>query len=232
MLPNQVREIPRFPTMKVTLTYNVAERLSDVTARFPKINELLRKGILDAKLGTIKFQDFKTLKERLIVIDVLLTKVDGLDQTHRLELIQLVLDGDLQRVESILDRPHEPKPKPNPWSFSNIRSIFYEKDSSAGRDAHSAERSIVADRTSDVDFLSRLNVISTYDTLLQSAVAEARNLAQNHFDTIISKLLKKLVPSAHRIQQEEFMKLIQSEELPVDRGTRITRFRDRLHTSD
>jgi len=183
--------------------YYPAERLSDLAARFPKINELFRRTILDANLSAIKSREFKARKDRLIIADALLAEAEGLDRVDRLELIQLILDGDFRGADSTLDRLVEVKPKQG--IINAIRSIFY--DFSPGREGILKARD-VADRTSDIDFLSRLNVMSTRDAIFRKAVADVENLTQKYFDTIIAKLLKKVVPRARLIQEEELGKLI------------------------
>lgn len=189
------------------MTYELTNALSDVTARFPKIGQLLQKTILDAKLDTIKLQKYKKLKQCLITIDALLTELEGLHHVNRSEVIQLVLDGNLEGVERILDG-HQSKHKSQGWSLS-ISNPF-SKDTSPGQKLVQKALGVAAD-TPDVNFISRLTEISARDTLLQTPVVDTENAVRNHFDTTIPKLLEKLVHTAFHIQLEECGKQIKRE---------------------
>lgn len=191
--------------------------------RYPKIGQLLENTILDAKLDIIRSRDYKTLKQRLIVIDVLLTELEGLYPAKRSEVIQLVLEGKWPRVESILDG-HQPKLKSNAWfNFISLPTIF-SKDSSPGQALLQRARSI-ATHTPDVDFLLQLKSISARDAALQTPVETTEDIIQDHFNATIGKLLNKLVHSALRVQLEECAKQIERE-ASSDAERDITRFRN------
>jgi hypothetical protein len=206
-LSGQVRETVSF-LHGFKFIRKLSERLSDVTARYPKIDELLQKAIHDAQLSKIKPRKFKDLKERLIIIDVLLTEREDFDQSTQSELIDLILNGDFQGVDDILHRSHEPKQKRVGWVTTFIRYMFGDESSSPDQEIVSRARHTAA-RMPDADFLLRLKGISTYGTLVQKTIADAQNIAEDYFDTTISKLLRKIWDPALRIRQAEGAKTIQ-----------------------
>jgi hypothetical protein len=157
------------------------------------------------------------------VIYFLLEQRQDLDPTQRQELIQLILKDDWQGINSVLagsskedsnqakSRTKGPK---GWWPSSIIRLIirkFFVNEDLSQIDKLAQEAYNIAAGTSDSDFLLRLKDISVDDDTLKAAIADTKILAQRHFDSVISKLLKKLVPGAVHIQQTDCAKQIQRE---------------------
>ena len=194
---------------------SLSEQFSTVTKLYPNIGELFEKTIRDADLKHIKARDFKPNKERLGIIQFLLDRRKDLDQTTCRKLIELITKDHLSQVRDILDGssrtdPTEAKPMLKKLLESITPAIFTDKDVSPSQklidEAHST-----AVHISDSDFLQRLDDISEDDETLKTAIAETKNIAQGYLKSIISKLLKKLVHVALRIQQEDCIKQIRRE---------------------
>jgi hypothetical protein len=150
------------------------------------------------------------------MIHFLLEQRQDLDPTQRQELIQLIFKDDWQGINSVLagsskeDSNQRTKGPKGWWLSSIIRKFFVDEDLSQ-IDKLAQEADNIAAGTSDSDFLLRLKDISVDDDTLKAAIADTNILAQRHFDNVISKLLKKLVPGAVHIQQTDCAKQIQRE---------------------
>ena len=206
----------RYCALLLFILLQPAVPLSDVTLlSIRRLTPCSRKLFSTPKLSIIKQRDFKILKERLVIIDMLLTeRAKDLDRSKR----EGTDPGDSRRrrakgEEHPRGRHGSGQADTNrhPAAF-DLRFPF--QDQSPGQKSIQQAQTVAA-HESDVAFLSKLGVISAHDILLQPAVANAENIAQNYFDTTISKLLKKLVPGARSIQQEgmPLQKQIQREVL-------------------
>jgi hypothetical protein len=184
-----------------------------LTAVYPRIGELYRKTIHEAKLNTIQSKDYKSRKDRLLEVVSLFDQRKDLDHTKRRELVQLILvKDDFQGAQRLLDgssqeNSQQTKSKSKSWtqtfrSFSEVLSLT----SKPSRQTRS-----MAVLTSDPESLLRLNDISGDDETLQKAVADTINFAHNYLNATISKSLKKLVHGALHIQQEDCKKRVQQE---------------------
>jgi hypothetical protein len=194
---------------------SVSEPFLNLIALYPKIGDLFQKTTRNATLDSITSRDFKSNKERLIMIYVLLDQRQDLDPHQRTELIQFVLKEDWQGLRDVLGDPSnenskQVKSRTNWWPGPIIWNIFPDDSLSQAQRLIQEARS-VATHTSDPDFLLRLKDISVDNDTLKAAIANTEHIAQQHFDNTISRLLKKLVHGAVHIQEEDCTKQIQRE---------------------
>lgn len=191
----------------------LSEQLSNITALYPKIDDLLQKSIRDAKLANIKARDFRSNKDRLILIYFLLKQRKDLDLTKRRELIQFILvQNDLQAVRDIIGSSKQDVQSNKSKAqavWSAIKGMFTDGDLPLPKPVQEALS--IASETSDPEFLLRLQDELVDDETLNSAVIDTKNMAQRHFEAAIPKLLKKVVHGALHIQQEDCVKQIQRE---------------------
>ena len=183
---------------------------------YPKIGDLLRKTIDDAKLDNIKSREFKSNKERLVMIYFLLNQRKDLDQTKRQELIQSILvKYDMQSARNILAGPSKDdfkQTKSNTlWlPIIVLRDMLFNEDVSPPNLFQEARD--IAAHMSDPDFLMDLKKsLSLDDETFKTTVANTEAMAQSYFEVTISNLLNKLLPRARHIQQEECIKQVQRE---------------------
>jgi hypothetical protein len=184
---------------------------------YPRIGELFRKTIHEAKLNTIQAKDYKSDKDRLLEIVSLFDQRKDLDHTKRRELVQLILvKDDFQGVQRLLDgssqeNSQQTKSKSKSWwlsptqTFRSVSEAFY-FTSKPTRQTRS-----MAVLTSDPESLLRLHDISGDDETLQKAVAHTITIAHNYLNATISKSLNKLVHGALHIQQEDCKKRVQQD---------------------
>lgn len=149
------------------------------------------------------------------MIRFLLDKRKDLDQTKRQELIQLiVVKDDLPRVRGILDASNKidhnqaKSSSKSFWHGWTLQDIFTDKEVSSSQQVIEEARRV---RISDSDFLLCLDDISEDDETLKKAITDTKNIAQGYLKSTISKLLKKLVYEALRIQQEDCTRQIRRE---------------------
>jgi hypothetical protein len=180
------------------------DQFSNLIALHPEIGELFQKIMHDAKLYNIKSRDFKSHKERLIMLHFLLDQRQDLDMAKRQELIQLILlKDDLYGVRRVLEGPRAW------WPSTTIRHLFTDEDLSPHK-LNQQARSI-ASHTPDPDFLMNLKGIREDDETVKTVMADTEAFAYSYFHNTISKLLKKLVHPALRIQQDHCLKQIQRQ---------------------
>lgn len=193
---------------------------------YPKIGELFRKTIHDAKLSTIQSNDYKSRRDRLLEVVSLFDQRKDLDQTKRRELVQLIIvKEDRQGVQRLLDSSSQEtsqQTKSKNWWSSPTQTFRSFSEALSFTPKPSRQTRSMAILTSDPESLLHLNDISEDDETLQKAVADTINLAHNYLNATISKLSKKLVHGALYIQQEDCKKRVQQEaaslsEMDMDR---------------
>jgi hypothetical protein len=199
---------------RLVLTF-LSELFSGLTALYPNIGELFQKTIHDAKLDSIKTREFKSRKDRLIMIRFLFDQLKALDLAKRRELIQLVIvKDDLQGVRRVIDGSGEEDAgvvmSKVIWVHTTVRNLLIDATESHAQKLIKQGRDS-ASRMTDPEFLLYLRDIPDEDETLKTAVTSIKNIIQSHFTAIIPKLLKSLVHKAAHLQQEDIKKQIRRE---------------------
>jgi hypothetical protein len=155
---------------------------------------------VENKFDNIKGSDFKSLKERLLILRHLLVNNQDLDPEKRAELIRALLsDGNIHEAQKVL--PNADKKKESGIIAKAWRII------SGGQSSAESEKEVlkkemkkIASNLSDSQFLLGLKSIDIED--LQPAIQEAETLAHTSLSSSIDSTVQKLTHDVLRMQQD------------------------------
>ena len=196
--------------------------MTNLTGLYPGIGELFDRTLKNAKIEAIKLQEFKHIKEKLTVLQLVLENCDPLQYSHsqREKVICLIIsvqsDG-RERFSKVCefldstiidDSKAHPESSKSSWNWS----IFKTTDKTQSPSHRMVQRALeIARKTSDVEFLSRREQLEQLGDSVQELVSMAVGIAQSYVDDIVTKTLEKIRNEACRIQKEECMRHISRE---------------------
>ena len=193
--------------------------MTNLTGLYPGIGELFDRTLKNAKIEAIKLQEFKHIKEKLIVLQLVLENCDPLQYSHsqREKVICLIIsvqsDGRerFSKVCEFLDSTIIDDSKAHPesskswWGWSILKTA----DKTQTPSHRMVQRALeIAKKTSDVEFLSRGEQLKQLGDSVQAIFSVAVELAQSHLNDIATRTLKKILNDARRIQKDECMRRI------------------------
>jgi hypothetical protein len=173
---------------------------------------IYKRHVDDAKFDIIKGPEFKSLKERLIVVRHLLEKHPEVGPGKRAELIQAVLSEDnLQRAQQIFpnsDRNNLNQSGKTPSLWSTFTGLLL---GSKATDEESLRTDVkkITSCTSDSNFLLQLKGVDDRD--LEAAIQVAVDLACMQLASSIDTAVKKMTYAVLRMQVDECIRSMQRE---------------------
>jgi hypothetical protein len=174
---------------------------------YPGITDAVEKTIRDAKLGSIPLRQFKTFKDRLLSIDVLLNMRKDLDEVQRREVVDIIWGkGDVVRATRKFLSEAANGSKSEGWA---LVSWFSKGDPMSMDRQYANECQQLTNNTPDAEFLAALQDMVQRDSYLLAAVNETTKCALTSLSGTINKLVKTLNAKTAFIQQEECKKHIQ-----------------------
>jgi hypothetical protein len=174
---------------------------------YPGITDAVEKTIRDAKLGSIPLRQFKTFKDHLLGIDVLLNMRKDLDEVQRREVVDIIWGkGDVVRATRKFLSEAANGSKSEGWGLA---SWFSKGDPMSMDRQYANECQQLTNNTPDAEFLAALQDMVQRDPYLLAAVNETTKCALTSLSGTINKLVKTLNAKTAFIQQEECKKHIQ-----------------------
>jgi hypothetical protein len=185
---------------------------------------------LEYKFDSIKTADFKSLKERILLVQHLLGKNRDLDPEKRAELVKVLLsEGDLHEAQKMI--PNSDKEKESGLIAKGLRVLQFfslQSDKDSEEEVLKKEMKKIAKAVSDSQFLLGLKSIETED--MQPAIQEAETLAHTSLSSLIDATVKKMTHAVLHMQQDscktEIQKEIRTEEARALKDVLIDFIRD------
>ncbi|KAI0921705.1 hypothetical protein AcW2_006594 [Taiwanofungus camphoratus] len=177
---------------------NSKSHLEGLLCLHPEISEILDK-VKAPNLYMNKSATFKTLKNRILLIDNILDQYRDVPLDKREEFITAILDTGYTR--SMASQPK--------GVTQRVVHLFTRLFSSS--DQHLADANEAASLVDDVEFFACLSDIVKREPLLADSALRARKLAHENFTRIRSKEMKKLKAHIRSIQEDECKKQIKRE---------------------
>ncbi|EJF62764.1 hypothetical protein DICSQDRAFT_57253 [Dichomitus squalens LYAD-421 SS1] len=153
------------------------------------VGRLIDEVLAIQKLNGVTTDRYKTIKERILVLDYLLTADTGMSEKERADLV----------VSTLRDGYPKPWQSRAGWSRKVVGFMFGGTDSSTPRTIDVPEDVLDVD---DQAFFSRLPSIVDRSPLLAEPAASATELAAQHFSTTIKKEAQDLSRRIRTIQRD------------------------------
>ncbi|KAF9228234.1 hypothetical protein BS17DRAFT_850512 [Gyrodon lividus] len=176
-----------------------SESYSSLTNIHPRIAENLKEELRRSNCKNIYNPDFRTSKEKILVILHISQQVEKLTEVQLAALVQSAMEESKRHFRSTL--------------ASVLREISVPAEESlpskpTSADTRNAEEMLKdgckkSALISDEDFISDLEYISGTIPTLREAVTAAKDMAQKYLDDIVEKLCKNLLKVARRVQIED-----------------------------
>lgn len=173
--------------------------VDDLRLVYSGFDGIYRKHV-ENKFDSIKGPDFKSLKERLVILRHLLGKNPALDPEKRAEINRALLsEGNIHDAHKLV--PNSDKKK-EPGLLAKAWRILSGGQSSAESEEEALKRDMkkIANTLSDSEFLLGLKSIDIED--LQPAIQEAETLAHTSLSSSIDATVKKITHDVLRMQQD------------------------------
>ena len=175
--------------------------VDDLRLVYSDFDNIYRKHV-ENKFDSVKGADFKSSKERLLILRHLLVNNQDLDPEKRAELIRALLsDGNIPNV----DKKKESGIIAKAWRIISGGQSSAESE----QEALKKEMKKIANTLSDSEFLLGLKSIDIKD--LQPAIQEAETLAHTFLSSSIDATVKKMTHDVLRMQQDNCVAEIQKE---------------------
>ena len=201
--------------------------VDDLRLVYPEFDSIYQRHIKN-KFDSIKGHDFKSLKERLLLVRYLLSKNRDLDPEKRKELIKVLLsEGNLHEAQKMI-----PNSEKKGLLSKALRVVppFFGGQSGTESDVEVLKKEMkkIASAVSDSEFLLGLKSIEIED--LRPAIQEAETLAHTSLLSLIADTVKKMTHAVLHMQQDickkEIQKNIQTKTARVMRGALVNFIRD------
>ncbi|KAF8262188.1 hypothetical protein EI94DRAFT_720874 [Lactarius quietus] len=186
--------------------------VDDLRLLYPGFDSIYRKHTHN-KFDNVKANDFKALKERLLLLRHLLGKNKDLGPEKRTELIRALLsEGNLHEAQKML--PNSDKKKETGIISAGWR-IFKaiaggQSSTESEEDALKKEMRKIASALSDSEFLAGLKGSIDHEDI-NSAIDEAETLAHTFLSSSIDTTVKKMTHDVLYMQQDSCEKEIKKE---------------------
>lgn len=188
-------------------------RVDNLRLVYPTFDSIYRRHV-ENKFDSVKGPDFKSLKERLLLLRHLLGKNQDLDPEKRAELIRALLsESDLHEAQKMLPNSDKKKESGTGIKAKGWR-IFQaitggQSSTESDEEALKKEMRKIASTLSDPEFLLGLKSIDIED--VQPAIQEAETLAHTFLSSLIDTTVKKMTQAVLRMQHDSCEKEIQKE---------------------
>jgi hypothetical protein len=211
------------------LTFLDCVRVDDLRLVYSGFHSIYQRH-LEYKFDSIKTADFKSLKERILLVQHLLGKNRDLDPEKRAELVKVLLsEGDLHEAQKMI--PNSDKEKESGLIAKGLRVLQFfslQSDKDSEEEVLKKEMKKIAKAVSDSQFLLGLKSIETED--MQPAIQEAETLAHTSLSSLIDATVKKMTHAVLHMQQDscktEIQKEIRTEEARALKDVLIDFIRD------
>lgn len=163
---------------------------------YPQILTLVKEAGDAPRLKSVNVHKFKTLKERILALDYLLTANAYMSEEQRAEFVSDVLTNGIQKESS----SHG-----GSWVVKAAKTIL--GSLVGGGDTHPATPIVDLPRSvleiDDRIFIARLSAIADRSPLLAGPATQAVEYAQAHFEDAIEKETKQLLPKIQNVQRKD-----------------------------
>jgi hypothetical protein len=173
------------------------ESYSNMEMMHPRVAESLADELRRANSKSITDPSFRKSKEKILLVLYLFRNLPNLNESQITKLVRLVAKderGQLQNtLASILHEiamPADKTPKPTQAETQSANKLLKEG---------SNESSLI----NDPDFIADLGSVLSTIPMLRAAIMNARDQIQKYLGSIVDKLCRTLLGSAHRILHED-----------------------------
>ncbi|TFY82538.1 hypothetical protein EWM64_g1473 [Hericium alpestre] len=200
------------------------ERLLKLFSIYPNMHAMYSREFQEAKLHDISEKDYLRLKQRFLILQILLPAYRDLDAQATRELVDKIISArDTRTVEWVLDGyidSAERSTSVTKSSFgrfgsaaSEVWSRFRGSKPSTFRRGHDWVKEAQQQSSSmkDSDFIQNLGNSVSDEAILTNIKDQIKAIAQVYLSRVIDKLVKKISDQAFAIQQEECKRAIQKQ---------------------
>ena len=180
--------------------------------------EALYRSHLDKKFDSVKGQDFKFLKDRLLLVRHLLMKNPNMDEEKRAELVQaLISEDNFHEAQKML--PNSDKKKESGILIavaSRVYKVFSGGQSNEELEEEALKKDMkkITASVTDSQFLLGLKSLETEG--LRHAIQQAETLAHTYLSSSIDAVVKKMTHAVLKMQEDsckgEIQKDVQTKE--------------------
>ncbi|KAJ7195854.1 hypothetical protein C8J57DRAFT_534894 [Mycena rebaudengoi] len=191
-----------FPTVQRTVLSSVTEedtqQFRAQYASFVSVHSKLQTELEKLMPGQSKLSPkFKSLKEKLIYIDIILDQIVDIGDDDCAELIKHISDNGFDGT--VLKGKETATEARGFWN--RVTSFFSDEQSTSEQKLKQAARKRIAG-TTDSEFLAHLDEMLAAEPLLQHIITQAMEAANDHLQSCVSKAVKTLVGKSVLVQQE------------------------------
>ncbi|KAI0723140.1 hypothetical protein C8Q76DRAFT_671490 [Earliella scabrosa] len=173
-----------------------AAHLNKLGRMYPQILTLVKEAGDAPRLKSVNVHKFKTLKERILALDYLLTENAYMSEEQRVEFVSDVLTNGIQKESSSHGGSWVVKA-----AKTILGSIVGGGDTQPATPIVDLPRSVL--EIDDRDFIARLSAIADRSPLLAGPATQAVEYAQAHFEDAIEKETKQLLPTIQNVQRKD-----------------------------
>jgi hypothetical protein len=163
----------------------------------PRVAESLAAELRRTNSKSITDKSFRKSKEKILLVLYLFRNRINMNETQITKLVRSVAKDDRRQLQNTLASilheiamPADKTAKPTQAENQSADKLLKEGGN---------ESSLI----NDPDFIADLETVSSTMPMLQATIMEARDQTQKYLGSIVDKLCRTLLSSAHRIQQED-----------------------------
>lgn len=203
----------------VRLLKTLPASFADLAEMFPRIGDHFKRTMEQSNFGYIKTPEFQRIKQKLMTLQFVLDNCDDLSEEQRQQLIFLIMSGGTRKhpgfgkakefLDTIVRKSEGETQSSSRWS---LLTWFQTADQVSSPAQQMLQQALeLTKQTSDTDFLSGAEQLSSLGDPVHAAVVKAVELAQTYFDEMATKTLKKVVDNVFDIQKDDLFKHVQRE---------------------
>lgn len=171
----------------------------------PRIAESLADELRRANPNSVTDTNFRKSKEKILLVPYLFRNLTSMNESQMTKLVRSVVNDERRQLQNtVASILHEAAvaanktPKPTRAEMESADKLLKE----GGKELS---------HINDPDFIADLEIVSSNIPMLRATIMNARDQAQKYLGSIIDKLCRTLLGSAHRIQHEDIQSPLKLE---------------------